>query len=713
MADIVLLKPVKTQGLYYSGKAGSSNDVTIAKVKLTFQHDSVNLDHSSHIASVKCNSAHNNMQIVLGTADKFTTVKSQWAANTVYITSSPSCDTDAQNAMFLANTISFDQAALTVTLTGSPKHIADVYDNFKIDFGEVSVPKSTRSLTERASYSKSLTIPMNVAPPSKLLSTSPWGNQMSLYKLGSPDANGFEIFCVNCGITGSFTMTGTASASLLHGLEDAFLQVTGNLHAGLYLGLNAHYSGSKSTNVNILTVPIGAVSVPKLLTIGPTLSLGASVNLNLNAQGQVLVGGALDWPAISAKLDFVKTSTSGVSGFKPNFSHTFTANGQATLTAGLGLPISLAVGISILDGHWKYSLALKDTPALNLGVSFSATTNNKRTIGNSTHISPMQDLTINGGSGCYGFPWTVGLSNVAEFDYGSNAKTLFSTGIPAVATGCLGVNRPITTTTTTTTTTTPPPATTAPADTEVPAPTPTGGDTSTPAAVPSSIGVTPTPTAAGSAAGGSSSSSDSGASSSLPSSGSSSSGITGDSTSAGNSPGSSSSGSNSAGSSPSGATTPGSASSGSSAGSVSSGSSTAPVSGSSSGSSPSSGSSSSGSSSSGSSNSGCETGLFVAATDGTVFDSWSNIRDYANGPTGINATRTFQSCINLCATLGAVNCAAVVWVESGMDQQYCLPKTDTVAHGNFPTGIRAFSAIRNSGVSACAGSGFNMMPYSQ
>ena len=74
----------------------------------------------------------------------------------------------------------------------------------------------------------------------------------------------------------------------------------------------------------------------------------------------MLVGGALDWPAINANLDFMNHANSYQSGFKPTFTRYFEANGSVTVVADLGLPVSLGIGIDILKG--KYSKEIDVSP---------------------------------------------------------------------------------------------------------------------------------------------------------------------------------------------------------------------------------------------------------------------------------------------------------------------------------------------------------------
>ncbi|KAF2148126.1 hypothetical protein K461DRAFT_325051 [Myriangium duriaei CBS 260.36] len=471
--DVSLLAPASTSDAYYSGVSGASA-VTVAKLSIGMKHKSVNLDHSSHISTVSCGVDHKSLNINFGTAQAFSTAQSSWKAskNLIFITSAPGCADDSQAAYFHATGLSFSQATLTVAAVGTAGDVKDYYSEFTVNIG--SVDNSTALQTRDSTYSKSLTVPMSISPASNKLSSSPWGKQLPLYSSGS-STTGADFYCVDCGIKGSLSLTAAVSASLLKGLTDAYVSLNGNFHAGMALGVNARSSFSKSYSNTVANAPIGGVSIPKLLSIGPSLSLNVAADFNVASSGQLLAGGALDWPSIQAKLDFVNKGSTSVSGFKPNFNAQFQASGSATLTGHLGLPVSLAVGIDILNGHWKKSISLKDTPNLTLTSSFTG--------------SVSKQNSLNRRDTCYGFPWTLGMSNVVDFTYGTSSSTLYSVNLPALACGCVGIAKP--TTATTATSTNSPPRTSTGAAT---GPATTPAQIAPPAGNPATVTVTlPTP----------------------------------------------------------------------------------------------------------------------------------------------------------------------------------------------------------------------------
>ncbi|KAF2149139.1 hypothetical protein K461DRAFT_247449 [Myriangium duriaei CBS 260.36] len=465
MTDIGLLKPANTSGVYYAGQVMGSDPVTVAKVSVNLKHKSINLDHSAHVNTVTCNNAQTSMAIVFTNNTWYSHAAPMWkkSGNLIFITTSPSCEKDGQSAFFSAQSLVLDPKTNTITAIGGLTTVHDSYSTMKIDFGHIDTNSLSKNkainISRRRvlplidlSYSKSLTIPMNIAPPTSSLVTSPWGNQFPLYsykpkskrlvkqrgvvaKAGNPSkavavspntkaALGLDLFCVNCGITGSFTMTGTLSVGF-SGLSDASFVMNGQLNAGMFIGLNAQAAYKNSFTKTINSNPSTTVSIPSILTIAPQLSLGAAINFDVKGAGQALVGGSLSWPSMVATLDFVQTAKSGVTGFKPNFVKTFSATASAAMNADLSLPVSLSVSLNILSGKVKQTIALNETPKLTAAVSFNGDTSSGK-------------AGLNGGSGCVGFPYNVGIYNELDFTYGSTTKTLNSINSPTAASGCLG-----------------------------------------------------------------------------------------------------------------------------------------------------------------------------------------------------------------------------------------------------------------------------------
>jgi hypothetical protein len=115
---------------------------------------------------------------------------------------------------------------------------------------------------------------------------------------------------------------------LTQGFYQGSISLTGNMQAGLNIGVNGFASYSATKNINIIQAGLPGFSIPKIVTIGPSLSVDLNSNLQFNAIGQILVGATYSWPAINAVLDVIDSSKSTKSGFTPTLTKTFQAYGD-------------------------------------------------------------------------------------------------------------------------------------------------------------------------------------------------------------------------------------------------------------------------------------------------------------------------------------------------------------------------------------------------
>ena len=240
-------------------------------------------------------------------------------------------------------------------------------------------------------YQQTFNFPLSIGPPSSLLTDSPWGNGFKFYTLTLDDDDdshyslddnvldkiteeligdadpepGIELWCVNCGVNGEFKVTGSFSASITSGITKGQLSLTGNMYAGLFIGLDAFAEYDLLTEHDLFTVGLPGFSIPDIVTLGPSLALGVSAELDIQAEGQYLVGAGLIWSDIYAMLDLIDHSQSTHSGFVPTYNYTASFDGDVTMTSTLGLPVTLAFGLNILNGKWEKEAKLVDTPGIS------------------------------------------------------------------------------------------------------------------------------------------------------------------------------------------------------------------------------------------------------------------------------------------------------------------------------------------------------------
>ncbi|KAF2148002.1 hypothetical protein K461DRAFT_316432 [Myriangium duriaei CBS 260.36] len=329
----------------------------------------------------------------------------------------------------------------------------------------LSILKGVASLIAGGS-SQPLKIPVNLAPASYMRTDSPWGQQFLIFeympRLGkastgtTPEGGGdgvtskgkayagIGVYCIDCKVTGDLNVVGSVGVKASPpGLSKATIALTGNLTANINLGFYGTASYEKEISVEILTIPISPITIPEIATIGPEIILGASLTLGIQGVGTSLVGANFSWPSLSAELDFVDHSKSAANGFKPTMKYNMEAEGNLTMSAAVGIPISFGVGIDLVNGVAKEEAELTDTPAIELDLTFSGDISDKN--GNIAG-------SINHGDGCLGLDWSLGIVDSVDFEIDRLYSTqLYQTTLATLATGCIGVSKtPVTASSTTT-----------------------------------------------------------------------------------------------------------------------------------------------------------------------------------------------------------------------------------------------------------------------
>ncbi|KAL1651838.1 hypothetical protein SLS61_005209 [Didymella pomorum] len=270
---------------------------------------------------------------------------------------------------------------------------------------------------------------------------------------------GIELWCVDCGVKGKFVAKGSLSATPLSGLKKAQVGVHGNMYVGAFLGVNAFTKYEKTIKKELMKRNLAGWEIPKIVSLGPAISLSTQATFSIEAEGQLLAGASLNWPAFEATLDFVDTRKSTQSGWTPQVTKKFDAHGELTATAALGLPVTLSFGIDILSGKIKKEIELSDIPALTAEAKLEFDLGTSK--------------TQFGSDDCQGIEWDIALTNELRIDLpGTEGWKLNGWKSPPLAKGCIGRKRiPSDDETSSTTSTISMTSTTS---TPTPTPTPTG-----------------------------------------------------------------------------------------------------------------------------------------------------------------------------------------------------------------------------------------------
>ncbi|KAG9664792.1 hypothetical protein KCU64_g425, partial [Aureobasidium melanogenum] len=276
-----------------------------------------------------------------------------------------------------------------------------------------AVRNLAESLLPTWNPSASFTIPVALAPNSRLLDECPWGDGgLELWKWSPEDGGeafdplsfdtlakmtgadqiltfkidgveqlpepGVTVWCVDCGIHGSIYTTGAATFTII-GPTRLSLRLRGDLNANVQIGVDGFYKFERPILEIPLTPDIGlpGFSIPGVITIGPYLTVDLVAKIEVEAVGQILAGVNLDWPEMGMFVDFLLPGSAKSYGFSPIVTPVFKASGEITATASLGIPIGINLGVSVLDGIWEESLALVNTPAIQAVAEYSASYDNE------------------------------------------------------------------------------------------------------------------------------------------------------------------------------------------------------------------------------------------------------------------------------------------------------------------------------------------------
>lgn len=170
-------------------------------------------------------------------------------------------------------------------------------------------------------------------------------------------------------------LTGKITVSVFSGLTAGSVNLKGNVHAGLGIGLDAQFEYKDTFSKPLFSAGLPGFSIPAVITIGPVVSLAAEMTLEAKAQGQLLAAIAMDMPNFDATLDVINFSKSSATGFTPVFTNTLTAKGEVALSATFGLPLKVAVGLVIPLIKFDKSIGIIEKPGIKAEAAFTGSTN--------------------------------------------------------------------------------------------------------------------------------------------------------------------------------------------------------------------------------------------------------------------------------------------------------------------------------------------------
>jgi hypothetical protein len=152
-----------------------------------------------------------------------------------------------------------------------------------------------------------------------------------------------NIYCVNCGLSGSVKLKGSITIQVGKGVQDGTLSMEADLKIGVGIGIYAQKFHQETFNTALYTVPLSPFTIG-VATIGPFISIGTRTILTANITGQALARADVRLTKSKYVWDFNAGKTRE-HNFKPDFDPKFEVEGNIALSAEFGIPVSLDFGI--------------------------------------------------------------------------------------------------------------------------------------------------------------------------------------------------------------------------------------------------------------------------------------------------------------------------------------------------------------------------------
>ncbi|MCJ1430981.1 hypothetical protein MMC27_000331 [Xylographa pallens] len=252
-----------------------------------------------------------------------------------------------------------------------PKFISDTIDaalniynkirNGAIKVASAIIPGFSHEFTK--SYVNTFPINLGSASQTTSQSVAPVFGIGTAFSVADIGAVG-TIQCVDCGVKGSVDVDGRLGFSIAKGITTASLTINAaQTTVVIQFGISANGKISHEFNKQLFAVPLSPLTIPGIITLGPEVSLNTALNLAIDGSAQVLIGGTLTIAKGSTTLDVINPSQNSFTGFSSSFVPVAKAQGSISVTADLGLPVKLEFGLDVLNGLFKKSVALVDTPS--------------------------------------------------------------------------------------------------------------------------------------------------------------------------------------------------------------------------------------------------------------------------------------------------------------------------------------------------------------
>jgi hypothetical protein len=200
------------------------------------------------------------------------------------------------------------------------------------------------------------------------------GNGFTLAKTVKHGAE-FYVQCAKCGVHANMNLNGKLAFSIRDGVTEGFVEFNNNDEFTLDAQFGISLSGKLATKTwetpvkdrsgtQLTAIPFSPLTIPGIITIGPQGSISVAFTATLEGKAELLVGGSLTIAPGKARVSVKEKDNNGIHGLNVTFTPVLKATGSFTLTGDLGLPIAIECGIDVLNGKFKKTVGLIDTPSI-------------------------------------------------------------------------------------------------------------------------------------------------------------------------------------------------------------------------------------------------------------------------------------------------------------------------------------------------------------
>ncbi|KAK6497115.1 hypothetical protein TWF506_004590 [Arthrobotrys conoides] len=201
---------------------------------------------------------------------------------------------------------------------------------------------------------------------------SKWGNQLvGQTTYATP---GIEVYCVDCYVDLALDVKYSLKSNSTS-ITEASAGLKGNMTLQVQIGLNAYWEYVWNGTTSLTKIGLGPVNLGKIFQFGPYVEVEFRNDVKLALVGQLLLGFSSRWPAIDGKIDFISTEKgrSYMNGLStPAITKIVQVYGSVTITWTIGLPVSLALGVAVDAGifKWEKDVKFSVTPQVVVKVTF-------------------------------------------------------------------------------------------------------------------------------------------------------------------------------------------------------------------------------------------------------------------------------------------------------------------------------------------------------